>query len=1522
SIVRNYQHILALVFATTEVSKDPMLLPNTTLGFRIYQHMDLAVLMHENNLSLLSTRKRMIPNYKCDKQDQLISVIKDFDTIASSDIASLLGIFKNPEINTQHVPQYEGLVQLLLHFHWNWIGLLVQKDDHGERFLQAMTPLLQQKDLCVSFTEVFSTTEAAHIHGFQTGYIPHVWFEPEVIVFFSDNTYTIGLTFRLHVYEKNAKLPFRKVWILTSHSEFEANGSSGIGDLAKKLHGALHFRPHTRNVPAFKAFFLALDPFHPQGDIFLHEWWEESFQCQFLRSGKHVPPSSKKCTGREMQKDPNEFQFELDMSSPSYHIYNSVYLVAHLLHALSSSRMKHSLKGERKQLLNIQPWQILEPLRNIRFNNTAGEEVSFTEKERRYDILNWSVSPNGTLDAVKVGWVDHGAPPGKDFSIHSAAIVWAMKMVPWLSFISDAAQCSPCPQDQHPNKNHDQCIPKKLHYLSFQETLGLLLVSLILFLSLATSAVLATFIKYHGTPVVKANNRYLSYTLLICLFLCFLCSFLFIGRPTKLTCLLRQAAFGTTFSLAVSCVLAKTVVVVLVFMATKPGSMASRLLGRPLTTSIVLACPLIQGVICVVWLLTSPPFPNLDFHSLPGEIIVECSEGSVIMFYAVLAYMGFLAFLSFSVAFLARKLPDSFNEAKFITFSMLVFCSMWVSFVPAYLSTKGKYAVAVEVFSILTIVKNYQHFLAFVFAVTEINKDPNLLPNATLGFRIYQHKDLTILMHLNNLSLLSTRGRAFPNYKCDRHNRLVSIIGGLDFKSSREIASLTGIYKVPQLGYSFLHLLHGEKRVFPSFFQIDPHESAQYVGLVQLLLHFHWNWIGLVVHGDDSGEMFTQTLTAKLKEKDICVAFTDMFKTMDPVHVRRVQAGSIPQSWFEPQVIIFYGDSNVVQQLIVLLSVHQKKTKTMFQKVWIMMSQWEVSSKGSSLSGQYVKNIHGALHFRVQRKDVPEFKSFLQALNPLRPQGDIFLRDWWELAFGCQFLNSGKPFKWGKIRCTGKEKLESLPYHRFEMSMTSHSYNIYNGIYSMAHALHVMSLLRSKHVRMGESKSLLQIQPWQVTSSFRCDKSMKIWCKLTPSHTSSFSVLLNFQILASLKDVRFNNSAGDEVSFTEYGKRYEVLNWIFFSNESFYPVKVGQVNLGAPPGQELTIHSDAITWASEMKPFARCVESCSPGHQRKVPEGKPVCCFRCDLCPEGTISNKTDADRCDACPEDQHPDNNQAHCIPKKAHFLCYQETLGIVLVSLALFCSLVTCIVLAAFIKYRDTPIIKANNRDLSYVLLISLLLCFLCSFLFIGQPSKVTCLLQQTAFSITFSVAVSSVLAKTVMVVLAFIATKPGNMARKFLSRQVTNSIVLACPLLQGIICAVWFLTSPPFPDLDFHSLAGKTIVECNKGSVTMFYAVLAYMGFLAFLSFSVAFLARKLPDSFNEAKFITFSMLVFCSVWVSFVPTYLSTKGKYAVAVEIFSILASGAGLLGCIFLPKCYIIVLKPNLNCRDHLIRKK
>ncbi|XP_044129168.1 vomeronasal type-2 receptor 26-like [Bufo gargarizans] len=189
------------------------------------------------------------------------------------------------------------------------------------------------------------------------------------------------------------------------------------------------------------------------------------------------------------------------------------------------------------------------------------------------------------------------------------------------------------------------------------------------------------------------------------------------------------------------------------------------------------------------------------------------------------------------------------------------------------------------------------------------------------------------------------------------------------------------------------------------------------------------------------------------------------------------------------------------------------------------------------------------------------------------------------------------------------------------------------------------------------------------------------------------------------------------------------------------------------------------------------------------------------------------------------------------------------------------------------DTPIVKANNRTVSFILLISILLSFLCVFLFLGRPENITCMLRQTSFAIFFSITVSCVLSKTITVFIAFKATKPNSFWKRWMDIKKANYVVFICSSFQALICCFWLSGSPPHQELDYHTYHEKIIVRCNEGSDIWFYSVLGYMGFLAVVSFVLAFMVRTLPDTFNEAKSITFSMLVFCSVWIAMIPAYLN-------------------------------------------------
>ncbi|XP_017280157.1 extracellular calcium-sensing receptor-like [Kryptolebias marmoratus] len=372
-----------------------------------------------------------------------------------------------------------------------------------------------------------------------------------------------------------------------------------------------------------------------------------------------------------------------------------------------------------------------------------------------------------------------------------------------------------------------------------------------------------------------------------------------------------------------------------------------------------------------------------------------------------------------------------------------------------------------------------------------------------------------------------------------------------------------------------------------------------------------------------------------------------------------------------------------------------------------------------------------------------------------------------------------------------------------------------------------------------------------------------------------------------LQRVNFRNQFGDYVFFDEKGDppaSYDIINW---------QLKNGQV------------------------PTSVCSNVCPKGTRKAQIKGKLMCCFDCIPCADGTIVNTT-AD-CTPCPHKYWSNERKDECIPLKIEFLTYHEPMGIALTVLSLLGASLTLVTMAVFINYKETPVIKASNSELSCFLLFSLFLCFLCPLTFIGRPTVWTCMLRHTAFGVTFALCISCILGKTIVVVTAFKATHPSNKAAGKFGPAQQRIIVCSCTLIQIVICILWLKLNPPMPDKVFRYSNKKIVLECNTGSEVAFYAVLGYIGILAVICLVLAFLARKLPDNFNEAKFITFSMLIFCAVWITFIPAYVSSPGKFTVAVEIFAILSSAFGLLISIFAPKCYIILIKPEKNTKRHVM---
>ncbi|XP_054901486.1 extracellular calcium-sensing receptor-like [Poeciliopsis prolifica] len=774
--------------------------------------------------------------------------------------------------------------------------------------------------------------------------------------------------------------------------------------------------------------------------------------------------------------------------------------------------------------------------------------------------------------------------------------------------------------------------------------------------------------------------------------------------------------------------------------------------------------------------------------------------------------------------------------------------------------------------------RDFQFAQAMLFAIEEINNSSDLLPGVTLGYKMYDTCGSIARSVRVALALLNgNEMEALPAEACTRPAQVQVIMGETSSSPTAAIATAVGPFHIPMISHFATCACLSDKTKYPSFLRTIPSDYYQSRALAQLVKYFGWTWIGAVRTNDDYGNNGMATFISTAQQLGVCVEYSISFFRTDPLEKIQKIIEIIKTS--TSKVIVTFLSN---MDWDVLLHEFSRNNLTGYQ--WVGTEGWISDSQIAAMDKSHI--LDGAVGLSIPKAHVNGIKKFMFNVKPLNSSNSVLFREFWEALFSCKFKQSNSAET--QRECTGEEDLTGVENSFTDMSLMPIFYNVYKGVYAVAHALHEI-----------------------LDCNKTCDKNVQL-----DPHT----------ILQQLQKIRFKTKEGDFVSFNDKGDppaKYEIINWQPRENDTVEFVSVGIYDASLPEGRQLSVKNTSLIWAknSLQVPVSVCSETCPHGTHKVLQKGKPVCCYDCVRCAEGEMSNTTDSISCFKCFPEFWSNEGRDACIKKEELFLSYEEIMGSLLTTASLFGTCMTALVAAIFFRHRKTPLVRANNSELSFLLLFSLTLCFLCSLTFIGQPTEWSCMLRHTAFGITFVLCISCVLGKTIVVLMAFKASLPGRNITKWFGPTQQRVSVLGFTLIQVLICVIWLTIAPPLPIKNFKEFKDKIVLECNLGSTIGFWSVLGYIGLLAMMCFLFAFLARKLPDNFNEAKMITFSMLIFCAVWITFIPAYVSSPGKFSVAVEIFAILASSFGLLICIFIPKCYIILLKPEKNTKKNMMGK-
>ncbi|XP_038075805.1 metabotropic glutamate receptor 2-like [Patiria miniata] len=699
---------------------------------------------------------------------------------------------------------------------------------------------------------------------------------------------------------------------------------------------------------------------------------------------------------------------------------------------------------------------------------------------------------------------------------------------------------------------------------------------------------------------------------------------------------------------------------------------------------------------------------------------------------------------------------------------------------------------------------------------------------------------------------------------------VVGVVGSASSLNSITVANLLKLFKIPQISYWSTSPDLSDSRRFPYFFRAVPSDQYQAQAMIDIVLHFNWTYISIVYENSNYGVQGIEEVKKLAGANDVCVAVKEMIPRDGNESVYDRIVGNLLKATDARAVILWALDESADKFFKAL-----GRANAVHKFIWIGSDSW--SGRQLSTFGNE-DLVEGAITIQPMSAPIPAFDDYFTSLNPLTYDRDPWFREFWEQHFNCSLpynnTAAGVRGPSDRPRCPGNLKLGTANNYSQEGQIQF----VADSVWAFAHAL------RDMHRAYCSGDGL-------------CNRMRPVKGQ---------------ELREFLRNVSFQGVSGNAFQFTPNGNgpvvHYKILNYQQVSPNKYKFVPVGYYKEG------LQLNTSAVRYRlmDDKFPKSSCWRPCSHNEMKFKRDGE--CCWSCLPCEQYEFLQ--DEFTCTECPNGTKPTDNLTECTNIQERYLQPNTSSAISALVFATIGEFATIFTACIYIRHRDTPVVKASGRELSGLLLVGVFLCYALTYLFLAPPTILTCGLQQFLMGIAFTLCYASLLVKTNRVYRIFTYGKSTTKRPNFISPLSQIVITLILVLVQGFLSVTWLAAVPPdavrhYPD------RGQVQIVCNAFITSTSLLGLAFPLVLLILCTGFAFMTRKIPGHFNEAKCIGFTMYSSCIVWLAMIPIYILTISNIELRIVSMYIAISlcATVCLACLFLPRIYLILIRPERNVR-------